>query len=53
MEGGITMFDPEKCDHVPMKKDKTETEKTIEQLREENEFLKGCIMEICDVVFAV
>ena len=37
------MFDPEKCDHVPMKKDKTETEKTIEQLKEENEFLKNAL----------
>ncbi|MDD3347520.1 hypothetical protein [Oscillibacter sp.] len=45
------MFDPEKCDHVPMNQ-KTEPERIIEQLREENELLKGCIMEICDVVFS-
>ena len=30
---------------------KTESEQTIEQLQSENELLKGCIMEICDVVF--
>lgn len=46
------MFDPETCEYVPKKTEKTETEQTIEQLQEENELLKGCIMEICDVVFA-
>ena len=45
------MFDPEKCDHVPMNP-KTESEQTFEQLKAENELLKGCIMEICDVVIA-
>lgn len=44
------MFDPKECDFVPMNQ-KTESEQTIEQLQSENELLKGCIMEICDVVF--
>lgn len=45
------MFDPKECDFVPTNP-KTESEQTIEQLQSENELLKGCIMEICDVVFA-
>lgn len=45
------MFDPKECDFVTMNP-KTELEQTIEQLQSENELLKGCIMEICDVVFA-
>lgn len=45
------MFDPKECDFVPMNP-KMELEQTIEQLQSENELLKGCIMEICDVVFA-
>ena len=47
---GTPMFDPEKCDHVDMNP-KTEKDKQIRKLEEENELLKGCIMEICDVVF--
>lgn len=45
------MFDPEKCEFVPKNTQKTEQELTIEQLQAENELLRGCIMEICDVVF--
>mgnify|MGYP004486437451 FL=1 len=46
------MFDPEKCEHVPMNHQKSEAEIEIDRLKEENELLRGCIMEICDVVFS-
>lgn len=45
------MFNKDECDHVPMN-GQTEADRTIAELRDENELLKGCIMEICDVVFA-
>ena len=53
------MFDPHECEHIPKKPNNNEKDRLIQQLleeirqlEEENELLKGCIMEICDVVFA-
>lgn len=46
------MFDPKECEHVQKEQKKNEKDLLIQQLFEENELLKGCIMEICDVVFA-
>lgn len=46
------MFDPKECEHVPKEQKQNEKDLLIKQLFEENELLKGCIMEICDVVFA-
>lgn len=46
------MFDPNECEHIPKKPNNNEKDRLIQQLLEENELLKGCIMEICDVVFA-
>ena len=53
------MFDPHECEHIPKKPNNNERDlliqqllEEIRQLEEENELLKGCIMEICDVVFA-
>lgn len=46
------MFDPEKCEFVSMNQQKTEQEIEIDRLKKENELLRGCIMEICDVVFS-
>ena len=53
------MFDPHECEHIPKKPNNNEKDRLIQQLLEviqqlveENELLKGCIMEICDVVFA-
>lgn len=45
------MFDPKECEHVPKKQKQNEKDLLIKQLFEENELLKSCIMEICDVVF--
>jgi hypothetical protein len=46
------MFDPQECEFVPKEKKENEKDLLIKQLSEENELLKSCIMEICDVVFA-
>ena len=53
------MFNPYECEHIPKKPNNNEKDRLIQQLLEEiqqlveeNELLKGCIMEICDVVFA-
>jgi hypothetical protein len=46
------MFDPNECEHVPKDQKENEKDLLIKQLIEENELLKGCIMEICDVLFA-
>lgn len=46
------MFNPEECEFVPMEHQKTEQEIEIDLLKEENKQLRGCIMEICDVVFS-
>jgi len=46
------MFDPKECEHVPKEQKQNEKDLLIKQLFEENELLKGSIMEICDVVFA-
>ncbi len=53
------MFDPHECEHIPKKPNNNEKDRLIQQLLEmiqqlveENELLKGCTMEICDVVFA-
>jgi len=55
----MKMFDPHECEHIPKKPNNNEKDRLIQQLLEviqqlveENELLKGCIMEICDVVFA-
>jgi len=55
----MKMFDPHECEHIPKKPNNNEKDRLIQQLlemiqqlEEENELLKGCIMEICDVVFA-
>jgi hypothetical protein len=48
----MKMFDPKECEHVPKEQKQNEKDLLIKQLFEENELLKGCIMEICDVVFA-
>ncbi len=46
------MFDPKECDHVPKEQKENEKDLLIQRLFTENEFLKGCIMEICGIVFA-
>jgi len=46
------MFDPKECEHIPKEQKQNEKDLLIKQLFEEYKFLKGCIMEICDVVFA-
>jgi len=46
------MFDKNECEYIPKESKENEKDILIQQLFAENEFLKGCIMEICDVVFA-
>lgn len=45
------MFDAKECEHVSNGTPENVKDILIQKLIEENELLKGCIMEICDVVF--